>query len=213
MEYSKRKIRKNRHLFNFIIVTGVFLVLISSLFFAYKFYKNKVNENITNKKVESFFETKDNVLINRDETTKQSVIKETTNDYIGILEIPRINLKRGLVDKTSSYNNVDKNIYQLKETILPDEQTNSHIILAAHSGNSSVSFFKNLKKLEINDKVNFYYKGIKYIYEVFDKYEIEKIGTLKINQTDISDITLITCVNGTNRQLIYVAKLINKENY
>ena len=101
----------------------------------------------------------------------------------------------------------------IKKTTLPDEQINSHIILAAHSGNSYVSFFRNLKKLDMKDKVYFYYKGVKYIYEVSNKYEIEKTGTTELKQTNISDITLITCISGTNKQVVYVATLIDQENY
>ena len=70
-------------------------------------------------------------------------------------------------------------IYMIKKTTLPDEQTNSHIILAAHSGNSYVSFFRNLKKLDMKDKVYFYYEGVKYIYEVCNKYVICKGEKIK----------------------------------
>ena len=65
----------------------------------------------------------------------------------------------------------------------------------------------------MKDKVYFYYKGVKYIYEVSNKYEIEKTGTTELKQTNISDITLITCISGTNKQVVYVATLIDQENY
>ena len=105
------------------------------------------------------------------------------------------------------------NEYTVKETTFPDERINSHIILAAHSGNSYVSFFNNLKKLDMKDQVYFYYKGTKYIYEVSNRYEIKKTGKAELKLTNTSDITLITCISGTDKQVVYVATLIAKENY
>ena len=85
--------------------------------------------------------------------------------------------------------------------------------MAGHSSNSYISFFKNLKKLDMKDKINFYYKGVKYIYEVSNRYEIEKTGTTDLKITNKSDITLITCISGTNKQVVYVGNLVDKENY
>ena len=59
-----------------------------------------------------------------------------------ILDIPKIDLKKGIYSKESFKNNVDQNVTILNESLLPSEGT---VILAAHSGNSSVSFFRNLK--------------------------------------------------------------------
>ncbi len=128
-------------------------------------------------------------------------------DYIAVLEIPKINLKRGLVDIDSIYNSIDFNIQILKESIMPNID-NSNLILVAHSGNSNVSFFKDLDKLEILDNVYLYYNNTVYQYEIYDKYEIEKIGSLKLNKNINSKIiTLITCKDSTNKQLVYIGKL------
>ena len=139
--------------------------------------------------------------------------KQDSVDNEKVEEFFEIKEEKDIVDKTSASNNVNKNIYTLKETTLPDEQINSHIILAGHSGNSYISFFKNLKKLDIKDRINFYYKGVKYIYEVSTRYEIEKTGTTNLKITNKSDITLITCISGTNKQVVYVGNLVDKENY
>ena len=101
----------------------------------------------------------------------------------------------------------------LKETTLPNENNISHIILASHSGNCSVCYFKYLHKLNINDDIYFYYKGIKYIYKVSDKYEINKTGKMEYKYTNNSNIVLITCIRGTTKQIVYVADLINNEKY
>ena len=213
MEHIKRKKQKNNQFYSITIIIGVSLLTLGFIFYGYNYYQKKTNDKIEEKSIEKFFEIEEETSIVEESEEEHPIIKKDDEIYIGVLEIPKINLKKGLVDKTSPKNNVNKNIYLLKDTILPDEQAISHILLAAHSGNSYVSFFKNLRKLEITDKVYFYYKGMKYIYEIFDKYEIEKTGVAKLNQTNMSDITLITCISGTNKQIIYIAKLIDEEKY
>ena len=65
----------------------------------------------------------------------------------------------------------------------------------------------------MKDKVYFYYKGMKYSYEISDRYEIKKTGKAELRLTNVSDITLISCISRTDKQVVYVATLIAKENY
>lgn len=213
MELLKKEKQIKNKRYSLIIFLGIFLLLLGISYNIYNHYQQKKQDSVDNEKVEEFFEIKEEKDSDEEVSVETPTVKEETDNYIGVLEIPKINLKKGIVDKTSASNNVNKNIYTLKKTTLPDEQINSHIILAGHSGNSYVSFFRNLKKLDMKDKVYFYYKGVKYIYEVSNKYEIEKTGTTELKQTNISDITLITCISGTNKQVVYVATLIDQENY
>lgn len=213
MELLKKEKTNKRYLL--IILIGIFFFLLGTSFLIFNYYEQEKQNNIEEEKIEEFFEIDEQEEveeeIKEDEETSSEVVQE--DSYIGILEIPKINLKKGLVDKNSHSNNVNKNIYTLKETTLPDERINSHIILASHSGNSYISYFKNLKKLDMKDKVYFYYKNVKYIYEISNKYEIDKTGTTELKITNKSDITLITCISGTNKQVVYVANLIEKVDY
>lgn len=213
MELLKKEKQIKNKRYSLIIFLGIFLLLLGVSYNIYNHYQQKKQDSVDNEKVEEFFEIREEKDSDEEVSVETPTVKEETDNYIGVLEIPKINLKKGIVDKTSASNNVNKNIYTLKETNLPDEQINSHIILAGHSGNSYVSFLRNLKKLDMKDKVYFYYKGVKYIYEVSNKYEIEKTGTTELKQTNISDITLITCISGTDKQVVYVATLIDQENY
>ncbi len=80
---------------------------------------------------------------------------------------------------------------------------------------SSIAFFRNLNKVKINDKVYVYYNGIKYEYEIFDKYDIEKTGEASVLVTNTERyITLITC-NQSHKgyQVVLIGKQINKINY
>lgn len=212
MESKKVKNQRKNKRYSLIILLGIFLFFLGISYLVYNHHDNKKQDNIEKKIIEEFFEIEDEEQVVEEEQQEQPIKQEVVN-YMAVLEIPKINLKRGLFDKNSSDNNVNRNIYMIKKTTLPDEQTNSHIILAAHSGNSYISFFRNLKKIDMKDKIYFYYKGVKYIYEVSNKYEIEKTGTTELKQTNISDITLITCISGTNKQVVYVAALVGYENY
>ena len=192
------------------LLVGIFLIIFGISLIIINVYIDENQIKDDTKKLESFFK-EDNILIKN--TSEEKEEEKLEEEYFAVLEIPKINLKRGLFDKSSSKNNVNKNIYIVKETVLPNEANNSHIILASHSGNSSVSFFRNLKKLDINDKVFFYYEHIKYIYEIVDRYEIPKTGKAQLIQTNSSDITLITCITGTKKQVVYLGELIAKEQY
>ena len=214
MESQKVKNQRKNNRYSTIIVVGIILVFFGSSYFIYNHFEKQRQDIQDTEKIEEFFEVEETTEeIEQEEVVEEKTVQKKQDNYIGILEIPKIKLKRGLVDKNSSSNNVNKNIYTVKETTYPDERINSHIILAAHSGNSYVSFFNNLKKLDMKDKVYFYYKGTKYIYEVSNRYEIKKTGKAELKLTNTSDITLITCISGTDKQVVYVATLIAKENY
>jgi len=206
MELQKEK-NINKYTLIILISLGIFMVC--SLILIYNYYDNAKMEKVNEKSVENFFDES----IVEEETQKELPKKEEVIiNYKAILEIPKINLKRGIVDKDSSLNNVDRNIYTLKETTYPDEEV-SHIILASHAGTSSVAYFKNLNKLSQNDEVYFYFNGIKYIYKIINRYEIEKTGKLELKLTDNKDITLVSCIFRTNKQVVFVANLERKEFY
>ena len=214
MEYIKLKRAKRNKKFIVLIIIGVLLILISLLVFIirYRYYENKSAND--RKQVDEFLSQPVLNNIETNEVISDEVNSDTNiNDYIAVLEIPAINLTRGLVDKSSPNNNVNKNIYMLKDTVLPDEDTISHIILASHSGNSYVSFFKNLYKLDINDEIYFYYKNSKYIYSIYKIDEVDKTGNIELKKTNSSDITLITCKGNMKKQIVIYATLKSKGAY
>ena len=214
MESQKVKNQRKNKRYSFIIALGISLLFFSATYFIYDHYEKQRQDIKDTEKIEEFFEVEETTEeVITEEVVEEKPVEKKQENYIGVLEIHKIKLKRGLVDKNSSSNNVNKNIYTVKETTFPDERINSHIILAAHSGNSYVSFFNNLKKLDMKDQVYLYYKGTKYIYEISNRYEIKKTGKAELKLTNTSDITLITCISGTDKQVVYVATLIAKENY
>lgn len=214
MEHSKRKNKIKNKRYSILIMIGVFFIFLGSSYLIYNQYNNEKQDSINDGLIEDYFKVEDEIIETpQKEIEEEKPVPKEKIDYIAVLEIPKIKLKRGIVDKNSSYNNVNRNIYTLKETTMPDEEDNSHIMLVSHSGNSYISYFKNLNKLNLNDEVYFFYKNNKYVYKVIKKYEVEKTGTVKLSKKNSSDITLITCVSGTNNQIVLVANLESIENY
>ena len=141
-------------------------------------------------------------------------VKEDNNNYIyeeylGVLDIPKINFYKGFYSKTSSLNNVQFNLFVLKESDYPDV-VNGNLIIAGHSGNYNNSYFNDLYKLSIDDTITVHYQGKDYIYKITKIYNEKKTGTVRIlRNRNKTSLTLITCTNGDNyHQTIYIAELI-----
>lgn len=138
--------------------------------------------------------------------------KDTSNNYepyLAVLKIPKVNLERGFYDKNSSLNNVDYNILFHSNSDYPDK-LNGNVILASHSGTSSISYFKNLYKLELGDEASINYKNTTYTYKVVNIYKEEKDGTIAIYRNkEKSTLTLITCTKDDNtKQTVYILERI-----
>ena len=132
-------------------------------------------------------------------------------EYLGVLEIPKIHFKRGYFDFANENNTVEKNI-QLINTTTPDIE-NGNIIFAAHSGTGYKAFFKNLDKLSLKDEIYLYYKENKYTYEVVNIYTEDKNGYIDIQKDpNQKTLTLTTCKPNTkDKQLVVIANQIKEE--
>lgn len=168
-------------------------------------YENEIPENKTEAE-----EKIENTEIEEKNEEISSNSNETSFSYMGFLEIPKINLKRGFFDLESKYNNVDKNVTIIKGSTMPDTQ-NNNLILAAHSGNCSYCYFDKLYKLENGDKAYINYNNKKYEYKIVNIYEVEKDGTVAIYRDYSKNVlTLITCTRNSNtKQTVYILELIN----
>ena len=208
------KKEKNKSRFSiigsFLIIgaTGVFL-----FYNIYNFYINRIEE----KKAEEFINNpvvEDTPVI--EETTeevKEEVKQPETYNYIGVLEIPKINFKRGFLDIKDKNNNVNKNIQVLENSTMPNVN-GGLLVIAGHSGSGRVAFFRNLYKLKENDQIYIYYENIKYIYQIQKYYEETKDGDISIDKNSESTLVLTTCSQtDKNKQIVIVSKLIDKTNY
>lgn len=177
-------------------VLALLLLLIGFILIHYNAINDFWYENTENNKITNYFKNDyDTVPSTKKKKITKTINKVSNQSYIGIIEIPKINLKKGFYQINSKYNNVANGIEVLKESTFP-EKTNSTLILASHSGNSKVSHFKDLIYLTNNDLVYIYYKAKKYIYKIEKCYKTNKNGYIKIKSYKKGRrIILTTCKN------------------
>lgn len=208
---NQKKIKKKRSKNSrVLIILGLFLLVIGIGIYCYNSieYSKPIIED--KELIEDFFSEKS---IDNDQV--QSFIKESIgNKYIAILEIPSISLKTGLVDFKSSENNVNKHVQIIAGSQMPNIK-NKNLILAAHSGTSNISYFKNLYKMQEGNEIYIYYSGIKYVYILNNIYDVNKTGEVEIKRDfNKNTLTLITCTKDSDtKQTIYISYLKNTEQY
>lgn len=202
---NQRRTKRKANLINIIGFLFLFLgVGISVYIISINYFNAKFEEE----HIESYLNQYDNdgnfVLYNQSSV----VNNQSKYDYVAILEIPKINLKKGLVMSTNDFKSINYAISIDQNSNMPNEEGN--LILYAHAGNSRISYFKNLNKLIVDDNVNVYYLGKNYSYRVNKKYEIEKTGFFALNENYSKyNLILITCVHNTNKQLVIICTLNN----
>ena len=221
-----KRTRKNKNIDKkeqLIKLVASFIFLIGSFMYigriAYNYYVelrdyNKAKEflNIGKEEIEEIKVDIDEEEIK--EQLKQEEKKTSNYNYIGVLEIPKINIKRGFLNIKDKGNNVNKNLQVIKGSDMPNVK-NGNLIIAAHSGNSYISYFKNLYKLSNEDVAYVYFNNIKYTYKVVGKYDAEKSGKVTIHRDNKKNtLTLITCSQtDKTKQIVYILELESEENY
>ena len=111
---------------------------------------------------------------------------EETKKLSGVLEIPSINLKTGIVS------NVDEGLVFVTDKLI-----------AGHSGNCKVCYFDNLDKLELGDNVYLYI-------DEENEYKVDSIKEVDKSRVYINgDFNLITCkkTDKDRRLLISLVKM------
>ena len=168
--------RKNKS--KLIRICSFLLIILSLCIFSYKIIPSYNDKKNNEKKIKLFFEKQKEENNNKEEPNidkKEKKNISVQDDYIGILEIEKINFKRGFYSIDSKLNNVNKNIEVIKESNMPNV-INGNLIIAGHSGNASISYFRNIHKLEKGDIAKIYYLNKTYTYSLMNRYEIEKNG-------------------------------------
>lgn len=129
--------------------------------------------------------------------------------YLGVLEIPKIGLKRGFYNVGSKYNNIQYNVTMVSGSTLPDV-VNGNLILMAHSGDAYISYFAYLYRLNVGDYVYVTYNGRKYQYKIVNIYEVPKNGIVRIKRNyNKTSLTMITCTKDNDyKQTVYISELV-----
>ncbi|MGM9882114.1 MAG: sortase [Bacilli bacterium] len=206
--------------FKYQVAAGVTLIIIGTLALLSNYIKDKrdvvfsemnltlsqLNQGINEKEQDDSVIPAEN--LENHEKEEKSNNNYTYEEYLGIIEIPKINLYKGFYSKSSNLNNVKFNLYVLPESNYPNVNK-GNLIIAGHSGNYNNSYFKDLYKLVQGDKINIYYNNSKYTYKIVNIYNEEKTGMIKIiRDSEKTILTLITCTKDDEyHQTIYIAEL------
>lgn len=186
------------------------VILIGGFFLSYNYIESK--KIMAYDYMANVFYADNTQNIIEDDGTKQeedqTVDDNVTDQYIGYLNIPKINLTKGFYSKKSKENDIDKNILVVKESSYPDVDK-GNLIIAGHSGNSWKAFFNDLYKLNKGDYAYVTYKNKKYAYKIVNIYKQDKVGTIAIYRDyNKTTLTLVTCTNyESTTQTIYIAEL------
>ena len=216
----KRKTKNNNQRKGQLLIVGSFLIIIGIGILGGKIVNNYLDKKQEQDLINNFYEQQEEYVVDvpvmeeelvKEEVAEQEEKKETTTptiNYIAVIKIPKIGLEKGLASKGSYWNNVNRNIEILSESDMPDVE-NGNVILAGHSGNSGVSYFRKLNKLQNDDTVSIVYNGKEYKYKMVNSYEIEKNGYAHIvRNAEKSTLTLITCKHNTNKQIVVICELV-----
>lgn len=205
----QRKKEKNK---SWLLITGFLLLLLGIGAITYYVVLNKSLDNQEQDALKDFYIQEQEIIEDnkKDEEPKNEEVKEQKKiEYIAVLKIPKINLERGLVNPNSYLNNIEYNVQILKNSAMPDQEK-GNVMLAAHSGNARVSYFRYLYKLSIDDEVIIDYKGHTYTYKVVSIYDVDKTGKAQIYRNkNTNTLTLVTCRHNTNKQIIVICELAN----
>ncbi|MDO5003481.1 MAG: sortase [bacterium] len=195
---------------------GTSIILVGGFFLSYNYVMSKkvmvydYMANVFNSSGSSVKTTEEENIItdsNNDTSKKYDV-----NQYVGYLEIPKINFNKGFYPKESEQNDVDKNLLLVKEASYPDI-AQGNLIIAGHSGTAWNSFFNDLYKLSVGDTAKVKFQGKTYTYKFVNIYKASKTGTISIyRNSKRTTLTLVTCTNNdSTTQTIYIGELESVE--
>ena len=215
----KRKKENNKGSKSQLIIVGSFFILLSISIVSINLFTDYINKQKEKDLIKQYYEIEEYIvdvpvveeeIVQEEQQEEKKEEQKVEVNYIAVIKIPKIGLEKGLASKDSYWNNVNRNIQILTESDMPDVEK-GNVILAGHSGNSSVSHFRKLNKLQNNDEVIISYKGKDYVYRMVNSYEIEKNGYAHIlRNAEKTTLTLITCKHNTNKQLIVICELIEE---
>ena len=215
---NRKRLRKSQLLF-----IGSFLVFIGIITISYNhlvFLKDQVFanmkiamldlENVAQDKIQDEIDIPEVENVS-DGTVYQQNDKEIDySRYVGVLEIPKISLKRGFYNTDSKYNNIVQNVSMItvsSMSVVP----NGNLMLMAHSGDAYISFFAYLYRLKIGDTAYITYQGKRYKYQIVNIYTVPKTGKVAVYRDyNKTTLTLITCTkNDDTTQTVYIAELVS----
>ena len=223
---NQLKINNNNYKKSHTLLIGSFLIFVGFLSLSWNYLLRMKDEVYSDMRIAMIdvpaSVEEENVQVVEETVTDVPVVENVSNQknttsyvvdyskYLGVLEIPKIGLKRGFYGPDSKYNNIRYNVAMMGGSNLPNVDK-GNLILVAHSGNAYYSYFAYLYRLGIGDMVSVTYGGQKYDYQIVNIYEVVKNGIVNIKRNiNKTSLTMITCTKGNDfSQTVYIAELVN----
>ena len=207
---KSKKLKKSQ-----VLLIGSLLIFGGSIFLSWNYLLRMRDEVFSNMKLAMMDTTpseetsQENPLMIGSEQYEEQYTVDYSK-YFGVLEIPRIGLKRGFYNVGSKYNDIQYNVTMTEKSTMPSEG-HGNLALMAHSGDSYISYFAYLYRLSVGDDCYITYNGIVYRYQIKQIYNVNKTGLVIIDwEPSNMSLTLITCTkDDETKQTIYVAEFID----
>lgn len=195
-------VKRNLTKYKIQLVLSLFLFIVLFLYWLYSYFYKMQEENISKSILNSFNITK--IYSSVENYTVVQLNNNTATSVIGIIEIPKINIKYPILSDISD------DLLKISPCRFygPYPNQNGNLCIAAHNYDDN-RFFGHLYKLDIGDTINIYdINNILTSYVIYNKFESSKNDTSCISEnTDFKkEITLITCNNTNKTRLIIKAK-------
>lgn len=186
--------------FKFQFISSIIFIFI--LIIVFIFYINSLNKK---QKISDNIVSNYNILKLYSNGSENNVNSTSENNNLfGIIEIPKINIYYPIFSETS------EELLKIAPCKFYGSSLdlNDNICIAGHNYNNSL-FFSNINTLSLDDQILIYDNtGKKYIYYVFNIYEVKSSDLSPIFNYDKNskELTLITCNNLNNNRIIVKAK-------
>lgn len=196
-----KKRNKYKKILKMQLFISLIMIISFSIYLLY-FYINRIKDkNISNTLLNTF--SLERLYSKSENYTTVELNKNGNYFVIGIIEIPKINIKYPILS--------DVNDELLKISACrfygPYPNKIGNLCIAGHNYDNN-SFFSNLYKLDIGDVINIYDSNkLLVTYSIYNKFETSKSDTSCTNQNTNGkrEITLVTCNNINKNRLIVKA--------
>jgi len=122
------------------------------------------------------------------------------NNFFGRMIIEKIDIDY-MVLKEYTEDNLKKSICRLN-----GDNIEENISFIGHNYENGI-FFSNINKLKLEDEIKLIIGNKVYVYNVYKKYEVDKMDLSPLENNNFSEITLITCNNFSKKRYIVKAKI------
>lgn len=125
--------------------------------------------------------------------TYESVLNAAGNGIMGYIEIPKINVSL-VIYHTTNEDVLQKGIGHVSETHLPIGGSNTHCVLAGHTGLPSAKLLTNIDHLKVSDRFYIHVLNEVLEYRIDDISVVEPDAVSRLNVISGKDcVTLVTC--------------------